>query len=77
MSPPPPVSGVRHNPRSVPLMRCADIDCSHNSPSRVIPETGKVCKDSSESSMNEHWAVFHEYESGSNFANHPRHVIPH
>jgi hypothetical protein len=27
--------------------------------------------------MNEHWAVFHEYESWSNFANHPRHVIPH
>jgi hypothetical protein len=27
--------------------------------------------------MNEHWAVFHKYISGSNFANHPRHVIPH
>jgi hypothetical protein len=27
--------------------------------------------------MNEHWAVFHKYVSGSNFANHPRHVIPH
>jgi hypothetical protein len=27
--------------------------------------------------MNEHWAVFHEYELWSNFANHPRHVIPH
>jgi hypothetical protein len=27
--------------------------------------------------MNEHWAVFHKYESWSNFADHPRHVIPH
>jgi hypothetical protein len=71
------VSGVRHNPDAVALVRCANVGSSHNIPFRVIPETGKVSNDSPDSSMNEHWAVFHKYESGSNFANHPRHVIPH
>jgi membrane-bound lytic murein transglycosylase len=55
----------------------ADIGSSHNSPSRVIPERGKIANDSGSSERSEHWAVLHEDEAWSYFANHPRHVFPH
>ena len=66
-----------HDPDPVSLVRRSNIGRSHNSPLRVIPERGKITKDSVESSRSEHWAVFHEDVTGSNFANHPRHVSPH
>jgi hypothetical protein len=69
--------GVGHKPEPVSLVRRSNIGSSHNSPPRVIPERGKVSKDSGKSSMNEHWAVLHEDVAGSYFANHPRHVLPH
>jgi hypothetical protein len=58
-------------------MRRSNIGSSHNSPLRVIPERGKITKDSVKSSSNEHWAVLHEDVAGSYFANQPRHVLPH
>jgi hypothetical protein len=72
------VSGVGSNkPEPVPLVRRSDIGSSQHSPPAVIPERGQVTEDSSKSSSNEGWAVLHEDEAGSNFANDPRHVGPH
>jgi hypothetical protein len=69
--------GVGHDPDPVSLMWRSNVGSSHNRPSRVIPERGKITDDSFKSSMNEHWAVFHEDVTGSYFANHPRHMSPH
>jgi hypothetical protein len=68
---------VGHKPKAVPLVRRSDIGRSQHSPPRVIPERGQVTEHSSESPSNEGWAVLHEHDAGSNFANHPRHVRPH
>jgi hypothetical protein len=68
--------GVGHKPEPVPLVRGANVGSSQHSPPRVIPEFGKVAEDSSKPSMNERWGVLHEDESGSYFANHPRHLSP-
>ena len=68
---------VGHNPDSVSSVRSTCVDCSHNSPSRIIPHLGKVSKHSVESSKSKHWAVLHEDKAGSNFANDPCHVPPH
>jgi hypothetical protein len=58
-------------------MRRTDIGSSQHCPLAVIPERGQVTEDNSESSSKQSWAVFHEDESGSNFANDARHVGPH
>jgi len=69
--------GVGHKPEALASVRRSNIGSSHNSPLRVIPERGKITKDSVKSSSNEHWAILHEDVTGSYFANHPRHVLPH
>jgi hypothetical protein len=72
------VQGVGSNkPEPVALVRGANVGSSQHCPSAVIPERGQVTEHSSESPSNEGWAVLHEREAGSNFANDPRHVLPH
>jgi len=66
-----------HKPESISLVRRPDIGSSQHCPSAVIPERGQITKDNSESPSKQSWAVFHEDETGSNFANDPRHVTPH
>ena len=68
--------GVGNDPDTVSLVRGANVGSSHNSPSRVIPERGKVAKDPSKSSRNESCGVFHEREPWSYLANDPCHVSP-
>jgi hypothetical protein len=70
-------TGVGHKPKPVALMRGADIGSSQHCPPAVIPERGQVTEDNSESPSKQSWTVFHEHETGSNFANDPRHVGPH
>ena len=70
--------GVASNdPDSLTFVVGTNLGSSDNTPLRVIPHRGKVCKNSSESPSSEHWAVFHPCESGSNFANDAGHVAPH
>lgn len=57
-------------------MRRADIGSSQHCPAAVIPERGQITEHSSESPSNEGWAVLHERETGSNFANDPGHFRP-
>jgi hypothetical protein len=66
-----------HKPEPVPLVRRSNVGSSQHCPPAVIPERGQVTEDASQSSSNEGWAVLHEDEAGSNFANDPRHVGPH
>jgi len=68
---------VGHKPESVALVRRSNIGSSQHCPSAVIPERGQVTEDNSKSPSKESWTVFHEHESGSNFANDARHVGPH
>jgi hypothetical protein len=72
-----PQVGVGHKPEAVALVRGSNIGSSQHCPAAVIPERGQVTKDSSESPSKQGWAVFHEHETGSNFAHDPRHVSPH
>ena len=69
--------GVGHKPEPVPLVRSPDIGSSQHCPAAVIPDRGQITEDNSKSSSNECWTVFHEDVTGSNFANDPRHVLPH
>jgi hypothetical protein len=66
-----------HKPESFAAVRGSNIGSSEHCPSAVIPERGQVTEDNSESPSKQSWAVFHERETGSNFANDPRHVSPH
>jgi hypothetical protein len=59
------------------LVRRSNVGSSQHCPLAVIPERGQITEDNSESPSNESWTVFHEDESGSNFANDARHVSPH
>jgi hypothetical protein len=63
------VVGVGHNPDSVPLVRGAHVGSSQHVPARIKPDRGQISKNGSESERSEHWAVFHEREAGSYFAN--------
>lgn len=63
-------------PKTVALMRCANVGSSQHCPAAVIPERGQITQDSLESANKERWAVFHERVAGSNLANDPRHVRP-
>jgi hypothetical protein len=65
-----------HKPESFTLMRSADIASSQHCPSTVIPERGQVTEDSSDSPKKDCWAVLHEDDARSNFANDARHVPP-
>ena len=58
-------------------MRCANVDRPQHSPFRIIPHRGQVPENTSKPSRSEHWGVFHEDESWSNFANDPSHLSPH
>jgi hypothetical protein len=49
---------------------------SHNSPSRIIPQRGKITEDHGKSSSHKRWAVLHEYVSRSNFTDNARHLPP-
>jgi len=46
------VVGVGNNPDAIPLMGRPDVGGSHNTPSRVIPQFGKVTEDHGKSSSN-------------------------
>jgi hypothetical protein len=65
------------DPKPIPLVRRPNIGSSQHCPPCVIPERGQITEDNSEPPSNESWTVFHEHESGSNFANDARHVGPH
>ena len=54
-----------------------NVGSGYNAPSTVVPQRGKVAKDCSKSSSNQHWAVFHEDVARSYFPNDTRHVLPH
>jgi hypothetical protein len=56
---------------------CSNGVSSQHRPPAVIPERGQVTENSPESPSNEGWAVLHEDEAGSYFANDARHVTPH
>jgi hypothetical protein len=68
--------GVGQDPAPVPLVGSTDVVRSHNSPARIIPHFGKVTEDHGKSSLNKQWAVFHEDEARSNFADNARHLGP-
>ena len=67
---------VGHNPDSLSLVRCAGMDCSQHSPSRIIPHRGQVSENDSKPPRSKNWRVFHERVSRSNFANDPGHFSP-
>ncbi len=48
------------------------VGSGYNSPAAVIPQRGKVRKDSHPASNSECWRVFHEHDCGSNVANDSR-----
>jgi hypothetical protein len=66
-----------HKPEPVSLVGGTNVGSSQHCPAAVIPERGQVTEDSSESPSKQGWAVFHEDETGSNFAHDARHVRPH
>tara|TARA_B100000929_G_scaffold271237_2_gene241980 strand:- start:7099 stop:7848 length:750 start_codon:yes stop_codon:yes gene_type:complete len=68
--------GVGHNPDSLSPVRGAQVICSQHSPLRIEPQLGQVSENSSEPARSESWAVFHEDEAGSYFANDPSHLAP-
>jgi hypothetical protein len=68
--------GVGHNPDPLADVRCASMDCSEHTPSRIVPHRGQVAENSSETPGSEHWAVFHEDVSRSYLANDARHLSP-
>lgn len=45
------------------------VGCGYNSPDAVIPQRGKVAKDSHSAAKSERWRVFHEDDGGANVAN--------
>jgi hypothetical protein len=68
--------GVGHNPDPLADVRCASVDCSEHTPSRMIPHRGQVSENSSETQGSEHWAVLHKDVSRSYLANDARHLPP-
>jgi hypothetical protein len=48
-------SGVGHKPEPFADVRGSDIVRSHNAPSRIKPQAGKVSEDSGKSSANKQW----------------------
>jgi hypothetical protein len=68
--------GVAHQPKSFSMVGKTRVIGSHNSPARIIPQFGKVTNDQGKTSLNKQWAVFHEDESRSNFADNARHFSP-
>jgi hypothetical protein len=67
---------VGQNPDPFSLVIGAAIARGKHSPFRMEPHLGQVSKYSSESPRSEHWAVFHEDDSRSYFANDPSHFDP-
>lgn len=57
-------------------MRGTDVVRAHNQPFRIVPERGKVTKDSCKTSADEHRAVFHVREARSNLTDDPRALAP-
>jgi hypothetical protein len=49
---------------------------SDNSPFRIIPHLSKITEDGCKSSLNKHWAVFHECESWLYLTDDSRHFTP-
>jgi hypothetical protein len=68
--------GVGHNPNSLSEMGGACVGCSQNSPSSIKPHLGQVSENSAKPPNSEHWAVFHERESRSYFADDAGHFAP-
>jgi hypothetical protein len=68
--------GNSANPDSLAAVWSAGVARSHNSPSRIIPQRGKVKQDQAKSSSHKHRAVFHPHVPGSNFTNNARHLPP-
>lgn len=64
------------DPDAVAAVRGAGVARSHNSPSRIIPQAGKVKEDQSKASLNKEWAVLHEDVAGSYLADNASHLAP-
>jgi hypothetical protein len=67
---------AREDPDACSVMRRSGIGSCHNSPSRIIPQRGKISENSVKPSAIEHWAVLHENERRLNLANDPGHFGP-
>ena len=52
------------------------MDCSQHSPNRMIPQRGQVEEDFIETTVCERGRIFHEYESGLNFAHDSQLLFP-
>lgn len=50
-------------------MRGANVGRSEHAPRSIIPDRGQVTEDAIKSAKSEGWRVFHEHETGQNFAN--------
>jgi hypothetical protein len=67
---------VGHNPDSVSSVRGSNGNRAQHSPFCIVPQRGQVAENSSKPPNSEHWAVFHECESWSYFANDTGHLFP-
>ena len=68
--------GFGHNPDPVTLVGSACVVRSHNFPSCIKPQRGKVTEDHGKSSSYKHWAVFHPDVAGSYLTDNSRHLCP-
>jgi hypothetical protein len=68
--------GVGQNPDALSEVGRASVGSSQNSPSSIKPHLGQVPENSAKPPNSEHWAVFHEREARSYFADDAGHFSP-
>lgn len=68
--------GVGHNPNSVAKLSGTSVGSRYAVPLSIIPERGQVSENGSESPSKQSCDVFHNDESGSNFANKAGELAP-
>jgi hypothetical protein len=64
------------NPKPLSFHRATTGTSSDNSPSRIIPQRGKISEYDVKPPRSEHWAVLHEYVFGLYLANDPGKLGP-
>lgn len=67
---------VGQDEESLPLVRCADLGRSKQTPLRIEPEGGKVFENGVESQPKVSWDILKEHERRSRFLDDPRNVGP-
>jgi hypothetical protein len=70
--------GVGHanDPDPLALMGGAHVVRTEHTPFRIVPHRGQVTEDDVKSAKSEGWAVFHEDEGRSHFANDAGELAP-